>query len=481
MKKKIIIEQIIANFASKIYEDANKAIADIKDGSVLCVGGFGISGTPHQIIEKIAKNDGPKNLTIVRLLLKTKQVKKIIASYVGENGVFEKQYLEGEIELELNPQGTLAERLRAAGAGIPAFFTPAGAGTVIEHGGLVTLYGKNATVIKKSQPKESRKFNGRDYVLETAIHGDFGLIKAWKADEDGNLIFRGTARNFNPECAKSSRVCIAQVEEIVPIGTFKPDQVHLPGIFVNRIVCVPNPEKRIERLTFRDPNAKSKALKPAQILRHKMAARAAQEFKDGMNVNLGIGIPTLCAEKIPDGMKIKLQSENGLLGMGPWPQKGLEDPDWINAGKETITPLPGASIFSSSESFAMIRGGHLDLTILGAMQVSETGDLANWMIPRVLVKGMGGAMDLISSGSRVIILTEHCDKKGRPKIVSKCSLPLTGRQVADMIISEIAVFKVEKGKGLTLIEHAKGVTVDEIKSKTGCSFKVSPNLKEMNV
>ncbi|MAU20530.1 MAG: succinyl-CoA--3-ketoacid-CoA transferase [Martelella sp.] len=208
--------------------------------------------------------------------------------------------------------------------------------------------------------------------------------------------------------------------------------------------------------------------------REQMAARAARELQDGFYVNLGIGIPTLVANYIPENMDIRLQSENGMLGMGPFPFQGEEDPDLINAGKQTITSLPETSFFSSSESFAMIRGGHIDLSILGAMQVAENGDLANWMIPGKMVKGMGGAMDLVAGVKRVVVVMEH-EAKGTPKLLKECTLPLTGKRVADMVITDLGVFTLTRHgePKMVLTELAEGVTLDEITAKTEARFTVA--------
>jgi 3-oxoacid CoA-transferase subunit A len=229
---------------SKLYPDAKTALADlVADGQTLAVGGFGLCGIPEALIAAL-RDSGAKGLTAISnnagvdgfglgLLLETRQIRKMISSYVGENKEFERQFLSGELELEFNPQGTLAERLRAGGAGIPAFFTRTGYGTVVAEG------------------KETREFDGQMYVMETALRADVSLVKAWKADEAGNLVFRKTARNFNPACAMAGRVCVAEVEELVPIGSIDPDHVHLPGIYVDRIVVNASPEKRIEQRTVR--------------------------------------------------------------------------------------------------------------------------------------------------------------------------------------------------------------------------------------
>lgn len=250
---------------NKVYQSALDACRDIPDGATILAGGFGLCGIPEHCIAAL-RELGTKNLVVVSnncgvddfglgILLRNKQIRKMISSYVGENKEFERQYLTGELEVELTPQGTLAERIRAGGAGIPAFYTPTGAHTAISEGGLPVLYNADGSVKKYSDKKEIRSFDGRDYVLEPAIKGDFALVKAWKADRSGNLIYRRTARNFNPMMATAAKITIAEVEEIVEIGSLDPDTIHTPGIYVHRLIQGDKYEKRIERRTVRKAGA----------------------------------------------------------------------------------------------------------------------------------------------------------------------------------------------------------------------------------
>jgi 3-oxoacid CoA-transferase len=284
--------------------------------------------------------------------------------------------------------------------------------------------------------------------------------------------------------AKAARLAIVEAENIVPIGSLSPNDIHLPGIFVDRIVPA-TVEKHIEIRKLCKPQGPKDTsnTNPAAERRNRIARRAAKELKHGYYVNLGVGIPTSAAEFLPLGTKVWLQSENGILGMGPHPSEGQVDPDIVNAGKETVTLVPGASTFDSAESFGMIRGGHVDVSILGALQVSGAGDLANYMVPGKVFKGMGGAMDLVSNpdATKVVVATEHVAKDGSPKIVQECSLPLTGARCVSTIITDMCVFEVDRENwDLWLTEVAPGVSVEDVRAKTEARFRVADNLQLMD-
>jgi len=463
---------------NKVIKDAKEAVADIPNGATLMLGGFGLCGIPENCITELV-NKNINNLTCISnnagvddfgigLMLNNRQVKKMISSYVGENKEFERQLLSGELEVELIPQGTLAERIRAGGAGIPAFFTPAGVGTEVAEG------------------KEIRIFDSKKYLMESWLKADFSIIKAWKGDTSGNLIFKGTARNFSPMMAAAGKICIAEVEELVESGELNPNDIHVPGIYVQRIFKGNNYEKRIEQKTISLPKEDTvknttieKTAHNGPLDKNLIAKRIAQEVKDGYYVNLGIGIPTLVANYIPNTINVMLQSENGLLGIGPFPAPDNIDADLINAGKQTVTMQAGSSLFNSAESFAMIRGEHVNLTILGAMEVSENGDIANWKIPGKMVKGMGGAMDLVASAKNIIVAMQHISKDGKSKLLKNCSLPITGINCVKKIVTELAVLEIMPKGGFKLLERAPGVSIKEIQNATEGELIIDGEIPEM--
>ncbi|ETN41460.1 uncharacterized protein HMPREF1541_03396 [Cyphellophora europaea CBS 101466] len=483
----------------EFFPTATAAVSDLHNGITILSQGFGLCGVPETLLDAIRTRD-LRDLTVVSnnagardcglaKLSENGQIAKMIGSFIGTNKNMVKAFLEGRMSVELCPQGTIVERLRAAGAGIPAFYTRTGVNTHVQTGEIPARYdaqGKagERAVVEFGRPRETRVFEGQMFLMEHALHGDVAILRAWKVDKAGNCVFRSTTRNYATVMAKAAKMTIVEAEQVVELGEIDPDQVHLPGIFVDRVVPATS-DKHIEILKVdQGGNADEATASEDEIKRIRIAKRAAKELKDGSYVNLGVGIPTLAPSYLPEGTHVTLHSENGILGMGPYPASKAEaDPDTVNAGKETVTLIKGASVFDTADSFAMIRGGHIDVSILGALQVSASGDLANYMVPGKVFNGMGGAMDLVSNPdeTKVVVTTYHTDKNGKSKVVEQCDLPLTGRNVVSTIITELCVFEVDRGRGgLTLTELAEGVDVETVKQKTDAAFAIAPELQTMS-
>ncbi|MGF1504925.1 MAG: 3-oxoacid CoA-transferase [Anaerolineae bacterium] len=427
----------------------------VPEGAVLMAGGFGMTGNPVHLLHALAQtqtggltyignNVGEPGLGGGRLL-RNGQIKKAIGSYFTSNPEAAQAALDGNLDVQLMPQGSFAEAIRAGGAGIGGFYTPTAAGTVIAEG------------------SEIREIDGQPHVFIPALRADVAFISARQADTAGNLVYQRTEQNFNKAMALAADLVIAEVETIVPLGDLDPDHIHTPGIYVDYLVQAP---------TTLDDLGSSASVSPptdASGIRLGIARRALQELHPGDLVNLGIGIPTLIADLITPDHGIILHTENGMLGFGPSPQDGGAMDYPVNAGKIPVTALPGSSYFDSTDSFAMIRGGHVDVAVMGGLQVDSHANLANWAVPGKPLLGVGGAMDLAVGAKRLLITMTHTSRRGDPKIVPECTLPLTATGVVDMIITELAVFEFIGGQ-LTLTELMPGATLDEVRAKTAAPF-----------
>ena len=391
---------------------AEEAVAHIRSGDTVMVGGFGLVGAPLTLIDALVDHSDATDLTIVSnnigepgrglgKLLRQGRIRRGISSYFTSNPEAVAAVNAGEIEATLVPQGTFAEAIRAGGAGIGGFFTPVGAGTLLAEG------------------KEERLIGGVLHVLEEPIRADVALVYAARADALGNLWYRRTARNFNPLMATAATITIAEAGEVVPVG------------------CDRARVGRDAASLRRFPGGEGMS----GDLKSRIAERAARELRPGEIVNLGIGIPNLIPGFLGADSRVVLHTENGLLGVGPRPDEDELDPDLIDAAKQPITALPGASYFDSAESFAMIRGGHIDVAVLGALEVSAQGDIANWAVPGKDVLGVGGAMDLVVGARRVIVTMTATSSRGEPKVVAECTYPLTAAGAVDVIITELSVFR----------------------------------------
>ncbi|UFH34967.1 3-oxoacid CoA-transferase [Flavobacterium acetivorans] len=433
-----------------------QAAAFVKDGDTLLQGGFGMTGNPVHLMDALSKTE-TKNITFIGnnvgeagigggRLLRNGQLKKMIGSFFTSNPEAVKAAQDGIVEYELIPQGTLAEALRAGGAGIGGFYTPTAAGTPIAEG------------------KETKIIDSVEQVFVKGIRGNVAFIRAWKADTAGNLIYRMTEQNFNRAMATAADLVIAEVEEIVPEGTLDPNYIHTAGCYIDYLVQA--------TLTLEDLGSSASVSKGKKVSedRMNMAKRALQELKEGDVVNLGIGIPTLVADLITPEHGVILHTENGMLGVGPEPVDGGGAMNYpVNAGKIPVTAVPGSSYFDSADSFAMIRGKHVDVAVMGGLEVDEHANLANWAVPGQPLLGVGGAMDLASGAKTLIITMNHNNRDGSSKIVPTCTLPLTTLGSVDMVITELAVFKYIDDK-LTLIELMPGATLDEVRERTEAKF-----------
>jgi len=464
----------------QICATALDAVADIGDGASILVHSFGPpQAWPTDCLLALAER-GVKDLTVIcntpaggptslNILADKKQIRKLICSYVGSPTIpspISEMVKAKEIELEMVPQGTLIERVRAGGAGLAGFFTPTGVGTQIADG------------------KEERVFHGKRYLFEQALTADFALLQAHQADPVGNLTYRRGMRNFGPGFAMGAKTTIAEVKEIVPLGAIDPEAVVTPGIFVDRIVQTTTHLdlavlRQILLAVGRTADMEGRAVReggPTGLPADLMALKAATLLRPGEYVNLGIGLPTMVSNFIAD-RNVTLHAENGILGYGAFPSEGAEDIDLYNASGQFVSQLPGTAFFDSTVSFAMARSGRVTTIILGAFEVAQNGDLANWSTPNG-GGGIGGAMDLAAGGARVIALCYHRERNGRSKLVEHLSYPPTALACVKSVVTDLGWIDVDTN-GFLLRELAPGVTVDDVKAATAAPLRVASDVREM--
>ncbi|HEV7666169.1 MAG TPA: 3-oxoacid CoA-transferase subunit A [Chloroflexota bacterium] len=451
-----------------MYASPEAALFDLHDGASIAVSGFGTSyGFACSLL--LATHDkGVKDLTLVSnalgaagqlrgvLLVAGGQVSKLIVSFTSRPGMptaADEQIEAGQVQVELVPQGTLVERMRAAGAGIPAFYTPVGVGTPIAAG------------------KEVRLFNGRLHILEQALPVDFAFLRAYRGDRLGNIELRGSSRNFVPAFAKAARVAIVEVDEIVEVGEIPAERVGLPGILVTRVVQkTVEPEQALLAPRRAADVPRQYHGKPGWT-RAEMARRTALLLAEGSYVNLGTGMPTLVSNYI-EGRDITLHGENGILGYGPMVSGEQIDRDVFNASGQFVAELPGASFFDSVASFEMARSGKLDAVVLGAYQVDQAGNLANFSLGDPRLGGIGGAMDLVAGKQLLIVMMEHQDSRGRPKLVRQTAYPLTGVDCVDVVVTDLAILRRVGGQFL-VAAVADGFSFEEVQSLTEMDIRLA--------
>jgi 3-oxoacid CoA-transferase len=460
---------------NKTFPSPAAAIADIERGATIAIAGFGVGHSYPNSLVVALRDKGVDDLCLVanslgsvgeyrpQILVESGQIRRLVVSFSVRPGLpspEEESIRSGKVQLEMVPQGILVERLRAAGAGLPAFYSPATAGTPLAAG------------------KEVRTFGGRECVLETAIPVDFAFIRGYRADTLGNVEFRGSSAHFNASFAKAAKVAIVEVAEIVEPGVIPPERVDLPGIFVSRVVqstvTYPPPRGSVGR---RAPDSARDYFGKPALTRSGIARRAAALLPHDGYVNLGSGLPTLIASHVA-GRAIQLHAENGALGYDLLDDAAQWDGDFFDAAGNFIRMRPGGALFDSVVSFEIARSGKLSAVVLGAYQVSQSGDLANWSAPGQLGGGIGGAMDLTSSGSPVIVVMEICDSKGNPKLVPRCTYALTAVGCVDVVVTDVGLFR-RRGERFTLEELAPDFTVADIRRLAPIEFAVAPQVGDM--